>query len=292
MPSSRRHSSATAAASAGSSSEKPGRTASARSTKRRTAADSSRDTSFEGNDSGPSGSSVSPRMRKAARLVTTTRTSGQRLSSSATCVAAGSTCSKLSRTRVSARPPNAPASASRTGTPPSNPRPIDVATAGSTAAGSATVSSGTKTTRSGCSAPARRAASIASRVLPIPPGPTTVTNRLPEAMLRSSSAISSVLPTRLLTGVGIGRRGGAGCSCLLRCRRLTDQESLGEQDGEVVGEQALELGGGLEGLVGDRVVRAHGVQELDKPLLAVRCRRLEVDQPRQSTREPVLVLES
>jgi hypothetical protein len=78
------------------------------------------------------------------------------------------------------------------------------ATSGSTAVCTSTASRGTNATGYEPCAATRWAASRATRVLPIPPGPTTVTSRAPEASRSSTAAISRSRPNRLLRGVGTG----------------------------------------------------------------------------------------
>ena len=70
---------------------------------------------------------------------------------------------------------------------------------------------------------------------------------------------------------------------------MTQQEPLGQQHGEVLGQEPLELVRRSEGLVRDRVVRSDGLEERGQSRLAVRRWGLEVHQPRQvavGVREP------
>src|SRR6266545_4206139 len=114
-PSRRRHTSPTGAALAAVTAN-PGRTAAARSAKRRTAAKSSGSAPFPagGAGSGPTGASTSPVNASGSRLVARIRTPGHAPSTcSARCALAATRCSQLSSRRSSApAPPNAASSRS------------------------------------------------------------------------------------------------------------------------------------------------------------------------------------
>ena len=134
-----------------------------------------------------------------------------------------------------------------------------------------------------------RANSSPSRVLPIPPGPTSVTRRMSSSTRRS----------RARTAPGHGRRSarpaGAGEHPTPSRRewRLSSgsrNRSL-KQHGEVLGDQALDLVDVLEPLVGHGVVRLDAVDQLLKPRLALGCRVLQIDEARQRTGQQVFVLE-
>jgi len=68
-------------------------------------------------------------------------------------------------------------------------------------------------------------------------------------------------------------------------------EPLAQQHRQVVLEQPLQLGGLGEVLVGDVTGVPDPGQQLRQPRLTVRGRRLDVDQPGQPGRQPVLILQ-
>ncbi len=199
-PSSRRLS-ATRSATLPAVDEKPGRTAAARSTSSRTAGSVS---------SGASGQMCSPRNDSGVRLVTSAVSRGQRTSSPARSPAAPATCSKLSSTSTQ-RPSEMIAATASAGSCPMVREPSAAASAGSTssAPGNALRSTPAAPSRPPAS---RQATSWASRLLPTPPGPVTVTSRT----LRSRASLvtaarSASRPTSELTGAGspmVVRRAG------------------------------------------------------------------------------------
>ena len=110
---------------------------------------------------------VSPWTRSGSRLVATTETPGaERSSTSATAAAATRTCSQLSSTSRSDRPPRNSATAASRSWPGSARTSSAAATASWTCAGSATGASSTSTAPSANEASTPRASSSASRVLP------------------------------------------------------------------------------------------------------------------------------
>ena len=157
-----------------------------------------------GRASGSTSKTCSACTRSLARLVTMTVASGSAASSDATSGAAPITCSKLSTTRRSLRPLRASASRSRVGTPMSSCTPSSRATAGSTPPGSRTCSRATNVTRSNRSR-ASRAASIARRVFPIPPGPTRVTSRWGSSPPSHSSSVPRSVSRPSTSSGGDGR---------------------------------------------------------------------------------------
>ena len=76
--------------------------------------------------------------------------------------------------------------------------PSAPATAGATPSGSVTLANSTSQAPSRCSSRSVAAASTASRVLPTPPGPISVTSRLERTASLSSSSSAS-RPTKLLS---------------------------------------------------------------------------------------------
>lgn len=108
------------------------------------------------------------------------------------------TCSQLSRTSSAGPEPSTPRMPD-TGSPEAGPfmapAPSTEATSAATSASSVTPASGTKYTRR-CSA--RRLTACASRVLPSPPGPTTVTAR----ETRNSPSTAAMSSSRPSSGFG------------------------------------------------------------------------------------------
>ena len=134
------------------------------------------------------------RMRNGALLVARTTRSGHAAASSATSGAAPISCSRLSRTTRIRRPVRYGASAVTERSVRFSGTPRAEATRGRTIAGSRTAASSTQTMPPGNAAavcPSREATSRASRVLPTPPGPVTVTTRCSGASTRSVSAATS-----------------------------------------------------------------------------------------------------
>ena len=144
-----------------------------------------------GSESGASGSSRSARRRSGARLVARTTTPGQASTSRATSGEAGSRCSRLSSTRRRGRPPRWAATTGQGRLPPPWVTPRTWATVGSTSAGSRTAASSTTVTAPPNAVDARRPASIASRVLPTPPGPVRVSSRVPPGVSGAMTSPSS-----------------------------------------------------------------------------------------------------
>jgi hypothetical protein len=215
-PSRRRPISATASAFS-SVRAKPGRTARARSTNSATvgeasSADTPEDT-LAGSASGGTGYSRSARSPSTVRLVATIVIPGQRASSSPKSRAIPTTCSRLSRISSQAPSPNVSASASSGEPAPARSAPAIRPIAASTSSGLVIASSGTNTVPAPKRSPSRSPTATASRVLPMPPGPVSVTSRAPERS--TSPATSSMARSRpssdvVLTGSGRGPRAPAG----------------------------------------------------------------------------------
>ena len=160
-------------------------------------------TSAPGSTRGAIGYSRPPRTSRDTRLVTSMTSRGQASSKGSRLSRAARTCSKLSsrisiclaRRAAASRPGRGVASRSST--------PSRWAMAVSTSPGSRSGARSTKTTPSAKSAVSCSATSIASRVLPTPPGPVSVSNcRSPR---RSSRTTAAVTPARPMSGVR-GRR--------------------------------------------------------------------------------------
>jgi hypothetical protein len=208
-PSSRRQISATAAA-LFPVSVKPGRTAWARSTNSATADEAASSPNgtvagpagaLSGTGSGGTGYSRSAASPSTVRLVARIVTPRQRASSSASSPAALTTCSRLSRISSHRSPPNHSASACSGDPAPPRLAPTARATASSTRPGSVTAASGTNTTPAANRSPSRSPTATASRVLPIPPGPVSVTSRAwPTAAAVCSRSLSR--PMNEVTGNG------------------------------------------------------------------------------------------
>ncbi len=151
-----------------------------------------------GRVSGASRYRVSPATRSSSRLVASTRISSQAVSSPAhSCAAAPITCSQLSSTSSSCRRASPCISASAAATPGCSGIPSAAATTAGTCTGSRTTDNSASHAPSANRPATCLATSPASRVLPAPPGPVTVTSRL-----RSSKAATSLTdparPTKLV----------------------------------------------------------------------------------------------
>ena len=199
IPSSRRTMSATRPRSVGRTA--PRRTRAARSRNTSTAGDRAGSVAVprDGVGSGARRKMCSAASPRGSRLVTSTASRGQAASSLATrSRAASRRCSQLSTTNSLDPSPSRAEQAART-SPRLTVSPIASARANGTAAGSMTGASSSTVAVS-----TRRATSIATRVFPIPPGPTTVTSRS-DASSRCSAATSASRPN---SGVA-GRTGGS-----------------------------------------------------------------------------------
>ena len=194
MPSSRRQISTTAPASSDAANDAPGDTAWALSMNNVAAAESDPvRTSSDG-----TGHSCSSAIRKPSRLVARILTVAEPARiDSIMSAAASRTCSQLSNTSSRVRPSNAAATLSAMLMPGCWVTPSTAATASGTAAGSPTAASSITHTPSGKLSANRAATSSASRVLPTPPTPVSVTSRC--ALSAASSSASSVArPTKLV----------------------------------------------------------------------------------------------
>jgi hypothetical protein len=167
-----------------------------------------------GTGSGGTGHRVSPSMRRGCLLVARIRSRGQAARTwPASAAAASMTCSQLSRISTSSRSASASARRSSGSRPGPAARramtgsrtPSASSTADGTSAGSVTRASGTNH----AAASSRPGASVASRVLPTPPGPVRVTRRAARRVF-STRAMSSSRPTKLVSGLLMaGRRSRA-----------------------------------------------------------------------------------
>ena len=182
---------------------KSGRTAWARSMNRATASFAARPARSparcgSGRARGWTGYSRSPARWRTSRLVTSTLRPEHRASSSWTTGAAGTTCSKLSRTSSRRSAPIRSATASTRFRVPSSTTPRTVAMALGTSAGSPIGESPTHAAPAGYVPRAAWAAAMLSRVLPVPPGPVRVSRRV-VARSRLTSATSRARPMKLET---------------------------------------------------------------------------------------------
>ena len=183
-PSRRRHSSPTAdsAASVGSHGAPAD---SARWRKSCTAGAICTSTSPLGRPSPPRTSSRSPSRPSGSRLVATTRNGSAPPSNRLTNRATPSrTCSQLSRTRRAGRPAKPTAAASGEATPSWPLTSCTPAPVGRAESSAVTTPPGNRSAR-------ERATSVTSRVLPLPPGPVTVTNGASETSSTSWSCSAS-----------------------------------------------------------------------------------------------------
>jgi hypothetical protein len=180
IPSSRRATAATAAAFSAVT-WKPGLTAAARSANSRTASTPrivSRSAPAAGTARGGTGTSRSPSIPRPSRLVAKIASrSHDRASTAASAAAPASRCSQLSSTSSSCLPRKSSTSASRVLWPGRAVTENTAATASSTPAGSRTGASSHSHAPSPNRGATRAAACSASRVLPTPPGPVSVTTR-------------------------------------------------------------------------------------------------------------------
>ena len=214
-PSSRRTISATAAA-LSAVSVNPWRTAMARSRNRRTASEpaiASRSVAAAGGTgSGGTANSCSPAIRSGARLDTIIRSFGAPRRISATTGAPATTCSKLSRTMSAVRSPKC--STTRwSGVRAGASSPTAVAIEDAIRSGSVTAARGTNHTPPGLAAITSLATARDRRVLPVPPGPVSVSSRVRDR--RATAADTSSRPTndvscwgRLLGVASSDRSGG------------------------------------------------------------------------------------
>jgi hypothetical protein len=141
--------------------------------------------------------------------VTSTCTPGARRSSSASAPAASPSCSRLSSTSSSSRPVRWSASSSSgsrgtaSDTPSARARSATTRSAASSRWAGLVPTNDTNTTPSGWRSSRAAATSSASRVLPMPPGPTRVTSRHVGSSSRSRRRASSgSRPTSVVSGRG------------------------------------------------------------------------------------------
>ena len=173
--------------------------------------------------SGGTATSCSPRRCSGRRLVTRIETLGATARSSATNPAADVTCSKLSRTNSRSRSRSVSNRRSTSCPVPMSTTPIDRAIVAGTRSGSLTGARSTKSTPSLNPGPAcsSRAISIASRVLPMPPGPSSDTSRTSGSHSRSVTRASSVRRPRIdVVGAGMTAARRSTKSHHLAARRL------------------------------------------------------------------------
>ena len=177
---------------------KSGRTARARSTNSVTAWEIGPPSSVRGTTA----KGVSPSTARSSRDVATTVTVADRPRILATAdPAAARTCSQLSTTRRSRRPRNASATVSMSAAPLWGVMPSTVAMAAGTDAGSPIDASSTNHTPSTNSPASSAPTSSASRVLPTPPTPVSVTSRF-ERVRSATSATTCSRPTSELNCCG------------------------------------------------------------------------------------------
>ena len=169
------------------------------------------------------------------------RTPGQpRRSVCATVAHASTRCSQLSRTSRTSRSRRCSTTSSMYGSACHSRMPNTSATAWMTRAGSLTAASSTSHTPSRYAPISDEAASIASRVLPVPPGPVRVRARAP-CRSRSIWRTSRSRPTKLLSWTGrLCARGGV----RRRSRRSPDGGASGAAASSAVATGAEAVGGG------------------------------------------------
>ena len=150
--------------------------------------------------SGGTGNSCSPETRSGARLETITVSLGAERRRSATTGAPATTCSKLSSTSSAVRSLRWSLTRSIGGRCGAS-SPIDAAMADATRSGSLTDARGTNHVPSGKRSTQSPAKAIDSRVLPVPPGPVSVSSRV-----RSRSATAPSTSARPTNVVSCGGR--------------------------------------------------------------------------------------
>ena len=199
-----------------------GDAARARSRNSRTAGDSSAvstRTAGEGSGSasGCTSKTRSPRSLSSARLVTRKVVFGSSVNSCARRGAASRICSKLSSTSSIRRSPTARARSATASLDPESRTPRASAIAAATRVGSVTCSSSTNDTSSSPRSAIRWAISMASRLLPIPPGPARVTRRTSSrSRSASTSATSACRPIVSVYGTGTPRAAGTDAATVPR----------------------------------------------------------------------------
>ena len=164
---------------------KEGCTARARCTKSATAANCARDSPSGscarlGSASDETGNSCSPCTCSTPRLVTSNLRVGQATRSSSICGAAAAICSKLSSTSSRFLSRSASFSRSLVVCSPTSRISSSLAIVGITSSGSEIAARGMKQTPSGKKLRISVATCILRRVLPIPPGPSSVNKRISE----------------------------------------------------------------------------------------------------------------
>ena len=216
---------------------KPGRTARARSTNNATAGEAAASATEAvpepvGSGSGGTGYSRSARNPSAVRLVAKIASPWQRASSSPRSGAAWTTCSMLSRTSSQAPSPNVSASTSNGEPVRARSAPAARPMAARTSPGSVTASRGTSTVTAPNRSRSRSPTATASRVLPTPPGPVSVTSRTlgrPSSLATSPMVRSRPISDVVLTGSRPGPRGppgGGGCAGAAGAAPLAVNRSL------------------------------------------------------------------
>jgi len=165
-----------------------------------------------GSASGATGHSCSPERRSTTRLVTSTFNPVHPVNNSAMRGAASTRCSKLSRSSSSCLSRKVACTRSISGCPPISLTLNVCAMVATTRSGSLSGASGTKKTPSANISRSTAPACKASRVLPMPPGPVSVSSRT--SGRRSMSRTAATSRSRPISGVGgTGRLvGGAPCN--------------------------------------------------------------------------------
>ena len=156
-----------------------------------------------GNDS--TGMTTSVRAWSATRLVRSTRTWGQAARTASTKRPTWSMArAPLSRTRRMCRSRRMDRSSTSGARKPANGTPMALAAAVARSVASVISARSTTTADTGERAPgdstARQATSRANRLLPMPPGPVTVTSRRPSAKARSMAVSSDARPNSGVAG--------------------------------------------------------------------------------------------
>jgi hypothetical protein len=129
-----------------------------------------------------------------------------------------------------------------------------------------------------------------SQLFPTPPGPVSVASRTPSRT--TSVGDSRDPPLATSSGVaGTGTPPASAASSAAPAPGLGHLEPLAQQHRQVVLDQLRQLRGIGEMLIRDATGIPVPGQHLAQPRLTVRRRRLDVDQPGQASRQPVLILQ-
>ena len=197
-----------------------------------------------GSGSGGTGYSRSARSRSTVRLVARIATPGQRANSSSRSRAASTTCSRLSRMSSHRSSPRCSTRACSGESVPARSAPTARAMPASTCSGSVTAASGTNTVPASKRSRNRSPTANANRVLPIPPGPVSVTRRTSGRPTQPGHLVDGLLPPEQRRRVHRQRATACGPgSAAAAAAGAGGGEPLAQQRGQVVAHQPTQLAG-------------------------------------------------